>query len=101
MGEALMTAALDIPSAPRFAMPERAEATRLPGELLCADEWHEVAAHLDRVANSIPRRMHGRGRFSTALAAFVANEVRQSAAEIRANLALEERDACMRRGPRG
>lgn len=96
MREALMTAALDIPSAPRFALPERATATRLPGELLCADEWHEVAAHLNRVADSIPRRMAGRGRFSIALASFIANEVRQSAAEIRANLVLEEHDACVR-----
>lgn len=68
----------------------------LPGELPCAEEWHEVAALLDRVAAAIPRRMRGKGRFSVALAAFVAHEVRGAAAEIRANLALEELDACVR-----
>lgn len=94
MGEALMIAALDIPSAPRFARSEPAAPARLPGEWLRADEWHEVAAHLDRVAASIPRRMGGKDRFSSALAAFIAREVRQAAAEIRVNVALKEQDLC-------
>lgn len=101
MSEALMSAALDIAWAPRSPAPPgspHVSPTRLPGELACADEWHEVAALLDRVAASIPRRMHGRGRFSLALAAFIAHEITGCAAEIRANVALEERDACMRAG---
>ena len=68
----------------------------LPGELACADDWHEIAKLLDAVAASIPKRMRGRGDFSDALASFIAGEVRGAAAEIRANLALEERDACIR-----
>lgn len=68
----------------------------LPGELACADEWHEIAALLDLVAATIPRRMRRHGRFSEALASFAAHEVRQVAAEIRANLVLEEHQACVK-----
>lgn len=70
--------------------------SQLPGELACADEWHEIAKLLDVVAASIPMRMRGHGAFSAALARFIAREVRGTAAEIRANLALEERDACIK-----
>ena len=85
-----------LPRATVLRLDPEAPSERLPGELLCADEWHEVAALLDLVAASIPRRMRRHGRFSDALASFAAHEVRQVAAEIRANLALEERDACMK-----
>lgn len=95
-----MIAALDIPFAPRFARePDRPAPdaqSRLPGEWVPADEWHEVAAHLDRVAAAIPRRMGRKDRFSMALAAFIAREVRQAAAEIRVNVALKEQDLCAR-----
>lgn len=107
MGDAatMERAAPHLPIAPLATALPRATQLRLdpslisdplPGELACAQDWLHVADLLDRVADSIPRRMARRGDFSAALAAFIAKEVRQSAAEIRANLALEEHQACVR-----
>jgi hypothetical protein len=66
----------------------------LPGDLACGAEWQETAAMLDDVARGIRKRFAYRDRFNSALALFIAREVQGAAAEIRANLALEELDRC-------
>ena len=63
--------------------------------------WRSVATRLDEISAHLPKRMEGRSLFDKALADFVAREIAGVAAEIRANLALEEQDACMRRCRRG
>lgn len=74
---------------------ERPGATRRPpGEMACAGEWHAVAAMLDDVAGGIAARVNGRSAFNVALIRFVTAEIRGAAAEIRANLALEELWRC-------
>lgn len=81
----------------REACPAPAPAVSADGGLPCSGEWDAIANMLDDVAAGLKRRMARRGPFSVALAAFIGSELKCSAAEIRANLALEELTACQNR----
>lgn len=71
------------------------------GEISGGLAWKAVAARLEESSELLPKRMAGRSLFDKALAEFVARELAAVAAEIRANLALEEMDASVRRCGRG
>ena len=74
------------------------ELREILGELATSDEWVEVAAGLESVAALLPRfRMDEAPRFNRALAALVSSHLNTAAAQIRANLALEELTACQNR----
>ncbi len=80
----------------------RLDTLGLPGgEIVGGFAWKAVASRLDEISAWLPRRMAGRSLFDKALADFVAKEIAGVAAEIRANLALEEQDASVRRCGRG
>ncbi|CAN7334131.1 hypothetical protein LJR090_002533 [Bosea sp. LjRoot90] len=65
-----------------------------PGELASSGLWLSTAAVLDAAATSLIDQTKGRGRFNQAQAKATAGTLREAAAEIRANLALEEMTAC-------
>ncbi len=68
------------------------------GELATSDEWTEVAASLEGVAALLPRFRMGEGpNFNRALADLVSSHLSEAAAQIRANLALEELTECQNR----
>lgn len=76
-----------------FALPRTC--VPLPdGGIAGGRNWLAIAQHLDKAASGLRRRMARRSVFDRALAEFVAKEMFGTAAEIRANLALEELAAC-------
>jgi hypothetical protein len=68
-----------------------------PGELLSSDGWIATATMLEAAGASLIERTSGEGRFNQAQARSTAGKLREAAAEIRANLALEEDFACRTR----
>jgi hypothetical protein len=68
-----------------------------PGELMSSGEWTATAAMLEAAATALIDRTRGNGRFNQAQAKATAGTLREAAAEIRANLALEEMTACQTR----
>ena len=67
-----------------------------PGELQSSPQWQATAAVLEATAESLIRRaVHS--RFDRAQAKATARALYGAAAEIRANLALEEMQACQMR----
>lgn len=72
-------------------------ASLAPGELQSSEGWLATAAMLEASASLLVLRTRGDGRFNQALAGATAGKLREAAAEIRANLALEEMHACQMR----
>lgn len=72
-------------------------ASLAPGELQSSEGWLATAAMLEATAALLVLRTRGDGRFSQAQAADTAGRLREAAAEIRANLALEEMVVCRTR----
>jgi hypothetical protein len=68
-----------------------------PGALLSSDGWLATAAMLEAAGACLIERTRGDGRFNHAQARSTAGKLREAAAEIRANLALEEDFACRMR----
>lgn len=81
-------------AAARFALPALTGTALPDGSITGGRNWQAIAARLDQSARGLRRRMTRRSLFDRALADFVANELAGTAAEIRANLALEELAAC-------
>lgn len=72
-------------------------ASLAPGELQSSEGWLATAAMLEATAALLVLRTRGDGRFSQAQAGDTAGRLREAAAEIRANLALEEMVVCRTR----
>lgn len=65
------------------------------GELATSEEWLLVAETLEATALRLPQHRMAKGdSFNRVLAGNVAERLREAAAEIRSNLAIEEMHSC-------